>query len=154
MHNFESGKVVPSTVLLMLSSNGVSGFWWVPVSSCQWLFTQFWCSQRRWVRILLLCLLELFLFRYYQIETLASLKRFRSLLPEPLLFTQTIISYWVTHFLPSGSYFKLEQARICPAPLCQQSDEFFEGEFPHLVERVTEKNAWTLLLLALTYGAH
>ena len=38
MHNFESGKVVPRTVLLMLSSNGVSGFWWVPVSSCQWLF--------------------------------------------------------------------------------------------------------------------
>lgn len=26
MHNFESGKVVPSTVLFMLSSNGVSVF--------------------------------------------------------------------------------------------------------------------------------
>lgn len=141
MHNFESGKVVPSTVLFMLSSNGVSVFL---VSSSVLLSVVVQHSFGVLKEDECISFHSAFLnsfFCYYQIETLASLKRFWSLLPEPLPFTQTIISYWVTHFLPSGSYFKLEQARICPAHLCQQSDEFFEGEFPHLVERVTEKNA-------------
>ena len=42
--------------------HGISFFWWVPVSSCWWLFKrwlQFWCSyRRRWAHILLLYHLE------------------------------------------------------------------------------------------------
>ena len=45
--------------LLCLWTWDIFFFWWVPASSCQWLFNswlQFWCScRRRWAHMFLLC---------------------------------------------------------------------------------------------------
>ena len=153
MHNFESGKVVPRTVLFMLPSNGVSLFL-VGSSVLLSVVVQHNFSVLEEVECISF---------YSAILNSLLLSNGNFGLLEEILVTSTwnpcpLLRPWfdteLTHFLCSGSYFKLRQARIFPGPLCQQSDEFFEGEFLHLVKRVTEKNAWTLLLLALTYGAH
>lgn len=153
MNNFESGKVVPSTVLFMLSSNVVSVFL---VSSSVLLSVvvqhDFGVLKEDECISFYSAFLNSLLLSNGNFGLLEEIPVTSTWNSCPLL--RSSFNTGLTHFLPSGSYFKLRQARICPGPLCQQSDEFFEEEFPHLVERVTEKNAWTLLLLALTYGAH